>query len=60
VHSFEQSVTFSYGNDLFLSDIDTLLVGSRTDTPRISSEDLEQLGTVGTTPRMFITQYNGP
>lgn len=57
---FEQSVTFSYGDDLFLSDSDTLLVGSRTDTPRIYSEDLTQLGTVGTTPRMFITQYNGP
>lgn len=57
---FEQSVTFSYGDDLFLSDSNTLLVGSRTDTPRIYSEDLTRIGTIGTVQRMFVTQYTGP
>lgn len=57
---FEQSVTFSYADDLFLSESNTLLVGSRTDTPRVYSEDLAQIGTIGTAQRMFVTQYTGP
>jgi hypothetical protein len=57
---FEQSVTFSYADDLFLSESNTLLVGSRTDTPRVYSEDLAQTGTIGTAQRMFVTQYTGP
>jgi len=57
---FEQSVTFTYADDLFLSESNTLLVGSRTDTPRVYSEDLAQVGTVGTVERMFVTQYTGP
>jgi DNA-binding beta-propeller fold protein YncE len=57
---FEESVTFTYGDDLFLSDSNTLLVGSRTETPRVYSEDLAQIGMIGTAPRMFVTQYTGP
>jgi hypothetical protein len=57
---FEQSVSFGYGDDLFLSDDDTLLVGSRTETPRVYSEDLVQIGMIGSVSRMFITQYTGP
>ena len=57
---FEESVTFTYADDLFLADSNNLLVGSRSDTPRIYSEDLTQIGTEGTTPRMFTTQYVGP
>jgi len=57
---FEQSVTFSYADDLFLSESNTLLVGSRTDTPRVYSEDLAQIDTIGTAERMFVTQYTGP
>lgn len=44
----------------FLSESNTLLVGSRTDTPRVYSEDLAQIGTIGTAQRMFVTQYTGP
>jgi DNA-binding beta-propeller fold protein YncE len=57
---FEQSVTFSYADDLFLSESNTLLVGSRTDTPRVYSEELAQIGTIGTAQQMFVTQYTGP
>ena len=57
---FEQSVTFNYADDLFLSESGTLLVGSTYQTPRIYSEDLNQLGTIGTAQRMFVTQYTGP
>lgn len=57
---FEQSVTFSYADDLFLSELDRLLVGSVYETPRVYSEDLAQTGTIGTSQRMFVTQYTGP
>ena len=56
---FEQSVSFSYADDLFLSESNTLLVGSRTDTPRVYREDLAQISTLGTAQRMFVTQYTG-
>jgi hypothetical protein len=57
---FEQSVTFSYADDLFLSESNTLLVGSAYETPRIYNEDLAQIGTIGTAQQMFVTQYTGP
>jgi len=56
----EKSVTFNYADDLFLTQSGTLLVGSRTETPRIYMENLNNLGTVGITQRMFITQYIAP
>jgi hypothetical protein len=57
---FEQSVTFTYADDLFLTESNTLLVGSTSETPRIFSEDLAQIGTIGTAQRTFVTQYTGP
>ncbi len=57
---FEQSVTFTYADDLFLSESNSLLVGSSTETPRVYSENLAQVGTIGTAQRMFVTQYTGP
>jgi hypothetical protein len=53
----EKSVTFNYADDLFLTQSGTLLVGSRTETPRIYTENLNSVGTVGITQRMFVTQY---
>ncbi len=57
---FEKSVTYTYGDDLFRSSADTLLVGSRTETPRIYDEDLNQIGMIGVAQRMFVTQYPSP
>ena len=53
----ENSVYFVYGDDLFLTQSNTLLVGSRTETPRIYNENCEFLRTLGTAERMFVTQY---
>jgi hypothetical protein len=53
----EKSATFNYADDLFLTQSGTLLVGSRTETPRIYTENLNSVGTVGITQRMFVTQY---
>jgi hypothetical protein len=53
----ENSVYFVYGDDLFLTQSNTLLVGSRTETPRIYNENCAFLRTLGTAERMFVTQY---
>ena len=47
--------TFSYADDLSLTDDNRLLVGSRTSTPRIYDLNLVQLGQVGTAQQMLIT-----
>jgi len=53
----ENSVFFWYGDDLFLTQSDTLLVGSRTQAPGIYDENLTSVGVLGTEERMFVTQY---
>jgi hypothetical protein len=52
----ENSVFFSYGNDLFLTRLSTLLVGSRTQAPGMYDENLTSIGTLGTVERLFVTQ----
>lgn len=53
----EQFVTLSYGNDLFLTQANTLLVGSYTQAPGIFDENLTSIGSLGTEVRVFVTQY---
>lgn len=53
----EESVTFNYADDLFLTNSGSLLVGSRTQTPRIYTEDLDQTGALGANSQLFVTQY---
>jgi hypothetical protein len=52
----ENSVYFNYGNDLFLTQSNTLLVGSYTQAPGIFNEDLTSIGSLGTEARVFVTQ----
>jgi hypothetical protein len=54
----ENSVTFVYANDLFLTQSGTLLVGADAeDPPRIYNQNLVNVGTIGTAQRLFVTQY---
>ena len=53
----ENSVFFWYGDDLFLTGSNTLLVGSRTQAPGMVDENLTSLGTLGSVERMFVTQH---
>jgi hypothetical protein len=53
----ENSVFFWYGDDLFLTQSNTLLVGSRTQAPGMYDENLTSIGTLATEERMFVTQY---
>lgn len=56
----ENSVFFWYGDDLFLTQSNALLVGSRTQAPAIYDENLMLVGPVGTLERIFVTQCPGP
>jgi hypothetical protein len=58
--ALEESVTFNYGDDIFMMDSGNLLVGSRTLPPRVYTQDLDQVGTLGSTNRMFVTQLVVP
>jgi hypothetical protein len=42
---------------LFLTRSGDLLVGSRTMAPRIYTQELDQIDTLGTAERIFVTQY---
>src|SRR6266496_4655827 len=53
----ENHVYFNYGNDLFLTQSNTLLVGSYTQPPGIFDENLTSIGSLGTDARIFVTQY---
>jgi hypothetical protein len=53
----ENSVYFHYGSDLFLTQSNTLLVGSYTQPPGIFDENLISIGSLGTEQRVFVTQY---
>jgi len=53
----EESISFNYADDLFLLDSGDLLVGSRTNAPRIYSQDLDLLDTLAGGERIFVTQY---
>ena len=53
----ENFVNLSYGNDLFLTQSNTLLVGSYTQPPGIFDENLTSIGSLGTDARIFVTQY---
>jgi hypothetical protein len=52
----EHSVHFTYGDDLFLTRSNTLLVGSRAQAPGMFDENLSFLGAMGTVERLFVTQ----
>jgi Kelch motif len=52
----ENWVYFNYGNDLFLTQSNTLLVGSYTQAPGIFDENLISIGSLGTEARVFVTQ----
>jgi hypothetical protein len=53
----ENWVYFNYGNDLFLTQSNTLLVGTYVQPPGIFDENLASLGSLGTEARVFVTQY---
>jgi len=52
----EEFVTLSYGNDLFLTPSNTLLVGSYTQAPGIFDENLTPIGSLGSEARVFVTE----
>ena len=53
----EDSVYFVYGEDLFLTRGNTLLVGSSSQAPGIFDENLASIGTLDGVERFFVTQY---
>lgn len=52
----EANVSFNYADDLFLTSDSRLLVGSRTQAPGIFDLNLNQIGTLGSSQQMFVTQ----
>jgi hypothetical protein len=52
----EKDVTYGYADDLFLTRDNRLLVGSRTSNVGIFDLDLNQTGTLTSSPQMFVTQ----
>lgn len=56
----EEDVEFHYAGDLFLTDSGNLIVGSRSQPPRIYTQDLDAVGTLGSAQQMFVTQYVVP
>jgi hypothetical protein len=54
--TLEKTADFNYADDLFLTDSGNLLVGSRTQAPRLYTEDLNQIGTLAGTERIFVTE----
>jgi len=55
----EKNITFG-GDDLFLTTSGNLLVGSSFQVPRVFTQDLDQVGTLGTTAQPFVTQLTTP
>lgn len=58
--ALEKNTTFVYGDDIALTNSGALLVGSRTQNPGLFDTNLVQIGALGGTPRMFVTQYQVP
>lgn len=56
----EANVVFTYADDLYLTDGGELLVGSRTQSPRLYTTDLELVDELAGGQRMFVTQYPVP
>ena len=56
----ENFVNLSYGNDLFLTQSNTLLVGGYTEPPGIFDEKLISIGSLDSEARVFVTQYTTP
>ena len=56
----EKQTTFTYADDLFLAANGNLLVASRTLAPGIFTQELVQVGSLGTAPQMFVTQDTAP
>ena len=52
----EAQASFWYGDDICLASDGRLIVGSRTQSPGIFTEDLDQLGSFDGSERMFVTQ----
>jgi hypothetical protein len=50
----ENSVSFTYGSDLFLTRSNTLLIGSFAQAPGMFDENLNSIGTLGTDERLFV------
>jgi hypothetical protein len=53
----EDDVVFTYADDLFVTSTGDLLVGSRTNPPRIYDQALQQLREFEGGARMFVTQH---
>lgn len=58
--ALEKQVTFNYADDMFLTSSGNLLVGSRTQIPAIFTQELVQVGSLGSVPQMFVTQNTVP
>lgn len=56
----EQNEYFWYGDDMFLTSDNKLIVGSRTQAPGIFDLDLHQMGTFTGGQQMFVTQMPVP
>lgn len=52
----EKNVSFTYGSDLFLTESNTLLIGSFAQPPGMFDENLNSIGTLGSDERVFVTQ----
>lgn len=52
----EANTSFWYGDDIFLTNSGNLLVGSRTTTPTIFTQNLMQAGSLNGGSQMFVTQ----
>jgi hypothetical protein len=55
--ALEDGVRFSYADDLFVMSSGELLVGSRTETPRIYRQGFDFFTEIEGPERMFVTQY---
>jgi hypothetical protein len=58
--ALEESTTFTYANDLFVTAAGEVLVGSWTESPRLYSQELDLLGELAGPEQLFVTQYAVP
>lgn len=58
--TLEDDVVFTYADDLFVMSTGDVLVGSRTEPPRIYDQSLQLVAELGGSERMFVTQYTLP
>jgi hypothetical protein len=58
--NLEESTMFTYADDMFMTNDGNLLVGSRTQVPRLYSQELDAIGGLAGPVQMFVTQFPVP